>query len=157
MRNKIQNLLIMASSFLLAGVVVFTIAMSVLKWDFSKLSSTHYEMKEYEVEETFSHISIEGKSADVAFVVSENSKTKVVCDEREKMKYLVEVNDGTLTVKLEDKRKWYDFAGFDFYSPKKHQNKLCWSVSVGAVTLVPPERFNVLSDIGGTQAVNGKL
>ena len=92
--------------------------MTMMKWDFSKLSTVKYETNNYEITENFKDISIVTDTAVIEFAPSENGKTSVVCHEETKAKHSVTINDGTLTVKLESTKKWYDHIGIGFNSPK---------------------------------------
>lgn len=60
------------------------------------------------VTESFSNISVDCDTADIRIVRSENGDCKVVCYEHEKAQHAVSVQDGTLNVKLNDNRKWYE-------------------------------------------------
>ncbi len=110
--------LIIATSLTLIGLIIFGGAMTMMKWDFSKLSTVKYETNLYEITKNFKDISIVTDTAVIEFAPSENGKTSVVCHEEVKAKHSVTVNDGTLTVKLENTKKWYDHIGIGFNSPK---------------------------------------
>ena len=92
--------------------------MAMLNWDFSKLSTTKFETNEYVIQEAYHNISVNTNTADLVFVPSENEACSVVCFEQEKLKHCVAVKDGTLEIQVSDTRKWYDYIGFYFGSPK---------------------------------------
>jgi hypothetical protein len=84
------------------------------KWDFKKLTTFKYQTNNYEITEDFSNILVESSTANIVFVKSTDGKCKVDCYEKEKLTHVVEVVDDTLTIKVNDKRKWYDYVGIDF-------------------------------------------
>jgi len=111
--------LIVAASLTLLGCIIFVGAMSMLHWDFTKLSTNEYETNTYEINEAFKSIIVKTDTADIDFVPSENAECSVICYEDKNLKHSVEVTDSTLIIKVVDTRKWYDYIGFDFgASPK---------------------------------------
>lgn len=92
--------------------------MTVLKWDFSKLSTTKYETNHHEIREDYQDISIVANTADISFVLSEDTNTSVVCHEEKNQKHSVFVEDGTLVIKVVNTKKWYEHIGFSFGTPK---------------------------------------
>lgn len=118
MRTRTKVWLIIAASFVLVGGIIFGGVMSMHKWDFTKLSTVKYETNDYEITESFKSISIITNTADVVFVPSENSKTSVVCHEQKNMKHSVTVQNGKLVIEVVDTRKWYEYIGINFGTPK---------------------------------------
>ncbi len=118
MSKRTKIWLITASSLVLVGCIIFGGVMTVLKWDFTKLSTVKYETNVYEINEDYKNISIITKTADILFVPSENSKTSVVCHEPKNMKHKVTVQDGALVIETVDTRKWYEYIGINFSVPK---------------------------------------
>ena len=118
MSKKTKIWLIIAASLTLIGCIIFGGAIIAMKWDFSKLSTVKYETNSYEITESFRDISIVTDTAVIEFAPSENGKISVVCHEETKAKHSVTVKDGTLTVKIENTKKWYDHIGIGFNSPK---------------------------------------
>ena len=110
--------LIIAASFVLVGGIIFGGVMTMLKWDFTKLSTVKYETNDYEITEKLNNISIMTDTADVVFVPSENKKTSVVCHELKNAKHSVTVQDGKLVIEIIDTRKWYEYIGINFGTPK---------------------------------------
>ncbi len=110
---------ITALSFVLIGLIVFGGAMSMLGWDFNKLSTAKYETNTYEIGDDYKNISIVTKTGDISFAKSDNDKTTVVCYEPTKVKHNVTIKDDTLLVELVDTRKWYEYVTFfSFGIPK---------------------------------------
>lgn len=118
MTKKTKIWLITATFLLLTGCVIFGGVMTVYKWDFSKLSTNKYETNKYDINDNFKNISVNVKTADIVFVPSENAKAEVVCHEQDNAKHEVSVINDTLTIKLVDERKWYEYIGINFRTPK---------------------------------------
>lgn len=107
--KKFVNIIILSSVFLiLAGMIMFVIVLSVNKWDFGKFSIGSVSTNTYQIEEEFSNIMIEETTSDIDFVYVEDGNCKVVAKEYSKVSHLVEVTDGTLTIKEDDQRKWHE-------------------------------------------------
>jgi len=116
MRKTTKLRLVIAASLVLIGCIIFWGAMSMLKWDFTKLSTSKYETNSYEINEGFSAISIDTNTADIVFVPSETGA--VTCYEQKNVKHSVTVKDGTLVIEVVDARKWYEYIGINLASPK---------------------------------------
>ncbi len=148
---------IIAASLILLGILLFVGVMSFMKWDFWKLSTDKYESNTYEIGEKFAGIAVETDTADVAFLPSEDGACRVVCYEAAKVKHAVSVSEGTLTVKVEDTRKWYDYlSAFSFgnpmitvYLPEGEYAALSVKVNTGDVG-VPAEFSFASAEISGT-------
>jgi len=118
MGKKTTVWLLIAAALILIGCIILGCAMHMLKWDFSKLSTVKYVTNRYEITEAFQSISITTDTADIVFVPSGDSNISVTCKEEENAKHTVSVRDGTLVIKLQDNRKWYEHIGIHFGSPK---------------------------------------
>ncbi len=110
--------LIIASALVLIGCVIFGGVMTMLRWDFTKLSTTEYETNEYEISQSYKSIAIRTKTADVLIAPAEGEKSTVTCREQKNRKHTVAVQDGTLTIEIHDTRKWYEHIGIYFGSGK---------------------------------------
>ncbi len=119
MRLATKIWLIVAAALIVIGGIVFVSVMTVLKWDFTKLSTVKYETNEYEISENFKNISVVADTADIVFVPTADLNGSVVCHERKNIKHTVTVRDDTLVIEIEDTRKWYEHISFfDFGSSK---------------------------------------
>lgn len=118
MSNKTKIWLIVAVFLILIGFIILFGIMSILKWDFSKLSTFKYETNNYEINKNYENISINTNTANVVFVLSEDTKTSVVCYEETKMKHSVAVKNNTLSIEVVNTRKWYENIGINFGSPE---------------------------------------
>lgn len=118
--NKTTKIwLIIATSLIFAGIIIFTTTMSLLHWDFTKLSTVKYQTTTHEITEDFKNISIKVDTADVEFFYTTDSKVTVTATEYENSTHSVKIEDSTLKIETTDKRKWYEYISlFNFQSPK---------------------------------------
>ena len=118
MGKKTKFWLIAAAALFCVGAILFGGVMTVLKWDFTKLSTTKYEINAYEITEAFTGIFVDTDTADVIFKVSADGKAKVECFEETKDKHTVSVQDGMLTISNKSEKAWNDSFGINFTAPK---------------------------------------
>lgn len=104
--------LIIAVSLVLIGCALFAVTMSNLSWNFTKLSTDHYETNTYKIQDDFNNIHMETDTADIVFTLSGDGNCRVECYEEENAKHTVTVKDGTLTIKLIDERTVSDYIGY---------------------------------------------
>lgn len=97
-----------------AGLVFFFAALALFKFDLSKMDTGNSVTETYPVEDTFKNISVEA-GCDVYVKPSEDGNCTVVCTDDEKIRHSVIVENGTLTIKNEDDRKWYEHIAFGFF------------------------------------------
>lgn len=109
--------LLIAASCVVVGCLLFVVVMTVLKWDFLKLSTARYIKNVYEIDETFESISINADTADLTFAVSKDGKCRIESIEREEARNEVKVIRSTLTVKHAG-GPWYQQLGINFQTPK---------------------------------------
>ena len=111
--------LIIAVSLITLGIILFAGLMTMLKFDFKKLSTTKKQTNSYAITEVFSGITINTNTADVNFIESSDGSVSVTCFEEEKEKHNVLVVDGVLVIQINDTRKWFDYISlFNFKKPK---------------------------------------
>ena len=118
MRSAKKIWLIVAAALVVLGLLMWAVVMSIFGWDFSKLDTAKYETNEHNITEDFNGISIDTKTADIEFLPSKDSSCRVFSHEMAKAKHAVSVDDGTLNIKLNDERKWYDYLNIGFGSTK---------------------------------------
>lgn len=150
MSKKTKIWLIVATSLVVIGLMVFASVMALYSWDFNKLSTVKYETNTYNLNEEFSNISINTDTADISFVLSDDGASKVVCYEPENLKHSVSVQNGTLTVNLVDEREWYEHIGITIgtekitlYLSEKEYNSLVIKEDTGDIKI--PKEFNFKS------------
>ncbi len=158
MNKKTKMWLIIAASFVLIGCMIFGGVMTVLGWDFSKLSTSKFEVNIYEINQEYKDISIITNTANVSLVASEDTKTLVVCHEQKNMKHAVSVVDGALTIEIQDTRKWYEYIGVNFktaeitvYLPKGECGSVSVKTSTGKINVenISAETFDFSVSTGG--------
>ncbi len=118
MNKKTKIWLMIATSLVLIGCIIFGGTMTMFGWNFKKLTTTEYETNTYELENEYQEISIVTKTADIFVAPSQNEKTSVVCYEPIHAKHQATVENGILTIRVIDERKWYDHVGVNFETPK---------------------------------------
>lgn len=131
----------------LSGLLIVLVSFLTADFDITKLSTVAFETNTQEINEVFTDIAIETKTADVSFVLREEDGCKVVCYEEERMKHTATVQNGTLMISVTDTRKWYDHIGMSFgdaeltiYLPKTQYGELEIKSDTGAVEV--PEVFD---------------
>ena len=158
MKTRTKIWLIVAASLVLIGGILFAGVMTVLKWDFMKLSTVSYEINTYEIPETFDCISVKTDTADIEFAYSKDGKCTVVCHEDVNAKHDVTVEDGVLHIALVDERSVLDYVGLNFtkteitvYLPKTEYGSLSIEESAGDIRLQQEftfEDIDILSSTG---------
>ena len=153
MKKATKIWLITAAVLVVAGIIIFGGAMTMIKWDFLRLSTVKYETNSYDISEAFEDISIKGDVADITFLPSEDGKTSVECIEREKVKHSVSVKDGVLVIESVDERKWYEHIeiisadmSITLRIPQGEYGRLSIDSSTGDIT-VPKEHSFKSMDI----------
>ena len=147
--NKATKLwLIIAASLVMIGAIIFGGAMTMLNWNFSKLTTYSYVENQHTIDEAFTNISVITDTAGIVFLPSENGICTVECYEMEKAQHSVTVRNGTLEIQLEDNRKWYEYIGLNFtkpqitiYLPQEQYDELAIRSSTGDVTIHHPYSF----------------
>ncbi len=146
--NKCSKKWLLAAAVLtIAGAVIFVGALAVIHFDFTKLSTQKIETNTYEFNEDFDNIFVNVETAVVTFVPSDNDVCKVECVEEESLKHSAKIQDGALTISAVNNRKWYDYIGINFWSPKVTvylPGEVYTSLSVAAATgsIEIPGRFS---------------
>lgn len=116
MSNMKKKWLIVAAALCAVGIIICCVAMTVLGWDFRKLSTQNEEINTHKIDAEYSNISIDTSTFDVEFLPSVDGKTTVVCHETDKIWHSVAVKEGTLYIEQVDERMFYDCMGVSFYS-----------------------------------------
>lgn len=118
MKKQTKVWLCIAAFLVVVGCIFFGSVMTVLKWDFTKLSTVTYETNTYELTDNYKNISIVTTTADILFVPSDDGESKVVCYEEKNLSHKVTVQNDTLTVWVVNEKKWYEYIGTNFGTPK---------------------------------------
>ena len=148
MKKTVKIWLTVAASFLLVGIIIFGGMMTMLKWDFSKLSTAKLETNEHEITEEFSNITVKTNTANIIFTISDDEKYRVICYEEKKATHSVTVQEDTLVINIVNKKAWYDYIGFNFsspkitiYLPKTEYNSLVIKESTGDIEIAKEMKF----------------
>lgn len=138
--NKIW--IIIAVSLLLVGLVSFATVMTLNNWDFSILVTNRIVTVTHNIDDEFEDISIFADTADITFKLSDDGKCKVVCNEFEKERHWVAVEDNTLVIEYRVQKKWYDYIGIStgsdditVYLPRREYGNLLVDENTGDVTV----------------------
>ncbi len=110
--------IVIATVLVLLGVALFVTVMSANQWDFSRLSTSKLVSNSHSVSEDFYDLSINTDTAHIVLLPSDDETCKVICYEHEKETHTVTVRDGKLSIGLTDQRKWYEYIGISFGTPK---------------------------------------
>ena len=97
------------------GITLIAGGCFAMGFDFRKLDKHTYTERTVEITDAFENI-IVTKGSDIRLLPSEDGKCRVVFTESNKVTYSSNVEDGTLTIKRVEDRKWYDYFGFNFTS-----------------------------------------
>ena len=149
MKKAAKIWLITAGIFVLIGGSVFVGVMSMIKWDFSKLSTVKYETNNNEISAEFDSISIKTNTAGVIFEVSNNEKCRVECYEDENAKHSVFAQNGTLYIERPNAKHWNELIGINnglekitVYLPKSEYSSLTVKGKSGDIKLPSKLTFN---------------
>lgn len=153
--------LIVAASLIALGLLTVIVVMSIFGWDWSKLNNNKYETNTHVITEEFEKLSIDTATADIVLVPSDNGECRIECYEMKKAKHSVFVEDGTLNVKIEDTRKWYDYIGLNFgkvkitvYIPAAGYSELAINDSTGDIEIPGDFSFENIDIFVSTGDVN---
>lgn len=118
MKKSVKVSILIASILSVVGLLTCAAGLFLMGFDFSKLNTMPIQTNTHVVTEEFHSISIQTNTADVVFVFSEEEECRVVCQEPEGLTHSVSVEEGllegTLVIKVQDNRKWYDYIGISF-------------------------------------------
>lgn len=127
---------------IVTGALIFVGAMATLGFDFSRLSTEKYETNTYEVSEEFDKISVDVNTTDIEFVLTDSETCKVICNEQEKVKHSVKVEEGMLVINVVDTRDWKEHIGISIgtmkmtiYLPREQYTSLFVGTDTGDIKL----------------------
>lgn len=148
MSKKSVIWLIIGACLILIGCIIFGGVMTMLKWDFTKLSTVKYETNEYKIFGDYENISIVTDTADIEIIPADTDSARVVCFEQKNINHTVKVENGTLSVTISDTRKWYEHitifnfnkSSLKIYIPQGEYAKLCSKSDTGNIKI--PKDFS---------------
>lgn len=118
MDTTTKTWLIVGAVLVVLGLIVFAVAMTLNHWNFNKLSTAKYVTNTHSIKEAFTSIDINTDTAHIVFVSTDTGSCEVVCHEPENMLHRVTVENGCLTVRVQDNRRWYEYIGIYNGAPK---------------------------------------
>lgn len=118
MNTGTKVILIIGAILVVLGLIVFSVVMAICRGDFNQLATTRYVTNTYTVPESFTDICIDTDTADILFGVSDNESCRVVCNEQEHLTHQVSVQNGALSIRVVDERKWYEYIGISLGHPQ---------------------------------------
>lgn len=115
---KTKKWIIAAICFIVAGGIIFVSMMSIINWDFNSLYTTEYITKVYRIDESFKKVLINANESNITFVKGD-SECLVDVKQPAKVGHTVKVQNETLTIEINDTRKWYEqITVFSFRTPE---------------------------------------
>ena len=139
--------LIIAASLCLLGIIIFGGIIAMANFDLSMLSTSKYTTNEHIITDSFSDIDISSNTADIDLIPSDDGKCRIVCYEEENARHAVSVNNGVLSVKVVNEKKWYQYIGIysgtpkvSVYLPEDEYGALTISGSTGSIDI--PDNFS---------------
>lgn len=135
--------LLLAAVLVVMGTVLLLWAMFGLRWDFHALSTVEYETKTHILSQDFDRIAIYTDTTDIRILLAEDGQGKLVITQQEKQDHRVSVEDGALTIAMEDTRQWYDHitlfsfgeSGMTLYLTETDYEALLVELSTGDVSI----------------------
>lgn len=168
--KKTAKLCGIAACLCLLGLFIAVCGLVACGFDFSLLSTQRYETNIYPVSEDFRDISLDVVLGKVTLAPSEDGTCRVVCHEAERMKHAVTVENGTLTVRTQDTREWYDYISITtggeevtLYLPQSNYERLSLYSNTGSISVPSGFSFSEAEmgtdtgSIGFSAAVEGLL
>lgn len=151
MSKKTIIWLIVAGCLVVAGLILFTSVMMVNGWDFSKLNTSELETSTYTFSEAFSAINIDTDTADVSFLPAKDGNCTVVCNEFKNARHLVNMQNNSLDIRIQNNKKWYEYIGINIsspkitvYLPKSEYDKLIINGDTGDINVPKDFQFAIL-------------
>ncbi|MCR5345225.1 MAG: DUF4097 domain-containing protein [Lachnospiraceae bacterium] len=142
---KLATKILVAAGVVLmvVGIIIMSGAMATTGFNFNvkELSNVEYETKDYKFSGDLAEIDIDSSIADIEFFVDESKDLSIEIKQCDDITFDVEFNNGKLTIKSRDKKKFNFFGGFYtdlhiyVYLPKAELDKVKIDGSVGAVKI----------------------
>lgn len=150
--------MIVAIALIATGGLLFCVAMSVLGWDFSKLTTVKYEENRHDIREDFQNITIKTNTADVRILpAAEGVGAYVVSQDQAHLYHSVTVQEGELIIERHDERKWYEMIEVGFndhvltvYLPETAYHAISITLNTGDVSLPQGIAFGSVDIKGST-------
>ncbi len=155
-----EKMFLSAAILVVVGVVIFTVALVLVNFDFAKLSTQKLETNIYEINEDFESIYVNVDTASVTLSLSNDGVCRVECVEDKNLKHSVNTQNGALMISTTDSRKWYNYIGINFrspsvtlYLPKDTYKSLAATTTTGNIEISDSLTFETVSVKGTTSDI----
>ncbi len=142
MKKSTKIALILALCLTLAGAILFSIVMTALGWDFTRLATVRYAEVDYTVREAVTEVSVRLSTADVTFLPSDDGILRVECTTDEANCIVARAEGDVLIIEKSGTTPWYSHVGIDLggetvtvYLPEKAYTSVNVRLSTGDLTL----------------------
>ena len=132
--------MIIAGGFICVGLILFVVVMSILGWNFARLSTVESVTNTHQISKTVFSIDLQTVTADVEILPSEDDTVQVVCQEYAKQTHTVQVEEGVLKIQMVDERAWYEHIAIQFgmtkvtvYLPQRRYDQVSVKTSTGKI------------------------
>ena len=158
----------MKRNILIIMTIIIVLVLITISGSFITINKL--EINEYKINDNFNDIEIITDTSDIEFIVSESFNSLIVCNEYENGKHSVNVEGNNLLIKVNDNRKWYEYIGINFstpkitiYLPKNEYGKLSIKSNTGDINISSNFKFksiDILEDTGDVKnyaSVDGNI
>lgn len=108
-----KKLVVIGILILILGIMVSGVSFALMGFSFGGFAEEKYENRETACGTDITRIEIRANIEKVTVLRAEGDSCRVICSENDALKHTVAVEDGVLTVRSEDTRKWYEHIGFN--------------------------------------------
>lgn len=154
--------IIIAIILIVLGIVICAVSFFSVDFDFKKLSTQKYVHSTQSISDDFQNILIKTNTADVTLLLSDSGECKIESNLPEKFEISISVENGTLSVRVNDTRKWYEHIQFfsfgndviTVYLPKNEWGNLGITTNTGDVSAPSNLKFSGVSIKGNTSDIS---
>ncbi len=147
MKKSVKAAVVLALICIALGAAISLGALAAVRFDLEALNTMKLGSNTYDVNESFSHIHVEGAECTIRLLPSQTDACRVVCTEGDRVSHTVTVEEDTLTILHTDTRRWYEHIGIYWgemditvYLPARTYESLYLKTASGAITV--PDGFS---------------
>lgn len=111
MKRSLKIALLAAGISILVGLFLIFTGLLMVSFDFSRLSTADFETNTYEIAEDFQSIHIQTNEHNITLQPSADGSCRLICTDSDRVTHSMAVENGTLTVRRTDNRRWYQHIG----------------------------------------------
>jgi len=159
MKKSTKAWLIAACILILAGGLLFTFALHSCQWDFTKLSTTEFTSRTYEITESFRNIVVNSTTADIVLIPSDANICTIECYEKTTAEHTVGVREGTLSIAVVERVQLDNLISIStskpkitIYLPQKEYGDLTIRLTTGDIAIQHTSHTNIT-----VNATTGKI